>query len=208
MGSLIDLSGKRFGRLMVLEYIGKAKWKCQCDCGIVKAIDGHSLRRGHTISCGCRGRDKNNAARLIHGKTHTRLYQIWYGMKRRCYNEKDSSFKFYGLKGITVCPEWQHDYKCFEEWAETNGYENNLTIDRIDGNKGYSPDNCRWVSRKLQAENRSTSIFITLNGKTQTLTDWCKELQLNYSTTYTRIKRDGWSIGKALMPLVKEREGV
>lgn len=131
---------------------------------------------------------------------HTRLNDIYRNMKRRCYNPKNPAYENYGGRGIVVCDEWKEryaGYKRFKEWALSNGYQEDLTIDRIDNNKGYSPDNCRWVTRKVQNNNKRNSHLVTYKGKTQTLTQWCEELGLNYRRTEARVDLLHWSIERA-----------
>lgn len=140
---------------------------------------------------------------------HSRLNNIFNDMKHRCYNPKDKCYKDYGARGITVCAEWnnrdrvsaQHNatkgFLAFKKWALENGYNDRLTIDRIDVNKGYSPDNCRWASALVQANNTRSNHYLTYKGKTQSLADWCRELNLNYGTVRSRINRNKWSVKKA-----------
>lgn len=133
-----------------------------------------------------------------HGETGTPLYNIWHHMKQRCYNIKNHNYKDYGGRGIAVCDEWCNSYLMFKEWAINNGYEEGLTIDRIDNNKGYSPNNCRWADRKQQARNRRSTRLTTYKGDTRPLTEWCEILNLNYWTVVSRLDRLGWSIEDAL----------
>lgn len=139
------------------------------------------------------------------GSKPQKLYWVFYEMKRRCYDKSNSHFEYYGGRGITICDEWLtpcNGWKNFRSWALSNGYKVGLTIDRIDNNAEYSPKNCRWVDMFVQANNKSDCHFITYKGKTDTLSNWCKRLGLNYRTTIDRINVRKWSIEKAFeMPV-------
>lgn len=128
----------------------------------------------------------------FHNSAHKRLYMIWFDMKRRCYQSQNKRYDRYGARGIAVCEEWKDDFQSFFDWSMRNGYDETLSIDRIDMNGDYTPTNCRWVDKYIQANNRSNNHFITHNGKTQTLMQWSKEVNMNYSTLRQRV-RSGWS---------------
>ena len=199
---IIDLTGQRFGRLIVVRFIGTSKarqaiWRCQCDCGKETDVRASSLRCGDTTSCGCLQREVSKEVNTKHGEAHSRLHNIWGQMKGRCENPKNHAFEHYGARGIAVCDEWK-EYANFRDWAMLNGYRESLSIDRIDNDKGYSPDNCRWTTMKKQSNNRRSNHTISFNGETHTLEEWASIKGLKYGTLSSRINRYHWSIEKAL----------
>lgn len=206
MPSLIDLTGKRFGRLVVIRDSGVRKsgsvyWECQCDCGNVTIVNSRSLRKNGQQSCGC----YRGAGNTKHGMAGTRLYRIWSSMRTRCENKSSNGYDIYGGAGIKVCEQWK-EFSSFSEWALSNGYAEDLTIDRIDCKKGYSPDNCRWVDRYEQANNRRNCLVFEKDGKKQTLAQWCAELELDYRLVINRIQRLGWPFERAISePLHEEK---
>lgn len=200
-----DLTGKKFGRLYVIGVADdgqrKTSYICQCDCGNVKKVRADGLTSGRTKSCGCWKKitDSQNAKNVPAHKVYeergfkvggTRLYHIWQGMKGRCYNEHNPSYSRYGGRGIRVCDEWLSDYIHFHNWAMENGYQDDLTLDRIDYDGNYEPGNCRWANAKQQALNRHTNINIKIGNVTKPLGEWCEIFGLEYSTVHARLKRD------------------
>ena len=206
----IDLTARRFGRLVVVErsgYKGEAiAWLCKCDCGNEAIVIGKSLRRGATRSCGCLHSDELIERNIKHEQSGTRLYNIWGLMMQRCYNPKTKCYLDYGGRGITVCSEWRKDFQAFRDWSMKNGYADNLTIDRINNDKGYSPNNCRWSTRKEQANNTRRNHYISYNGESHTLAEWAEIIGMLPDTLECRIRR-GWDTTKALTtPLKKTSE--
>lgn len=199
-----DLSGRRFGRLTALHRdtsaTGRSKWICICDCGAIVSVISSNLKRGSTKSCGCLQRELLSKRATTHGgwKEKDSLYEVWHGMKRRCYSKSDSHYKDYGARGIDICDEWREDYSKFREWAIENGYQKGLSIDRIDVNSGYSPGNCRWATSYVQQNNRRSCRYYTHDGETLTLKQWSKKLGINYQTLYSRITRCGMDFEKAI----------
>lgn len=136
--------------------------------------------------------------RFYHGKKNTRLYRIWKVMKGRCYNKNHIKYPNYGARGIKVCDEWIHDFMAFYNWAMNNGYNDTLTIDRMDVNGDYTPSNCRWANAKQQMRNTTRNVCYTINGETHCLSEWCEICNLNYQTVHSRIHKLGWSTIEAL----------
>ena len=204
-----DLTGQRFGRLVVAKSVvqnksGRNLWECKCDCGNVSyATTGH-LISGNTRSCGCLYSETRHTINKIHGQSHTRLYKIWADIKTRCYNTKSTNYHKYGGRGICVCNQWVEDYQTFEKWALENGYKDNLTIDRINPNGNYEPSNCRWVTQKVQQNNRRNNRLLTYNNETLTISQWSEKLGFKRSVIGQRINGMGWSVEKALTTPVRK----
>lgn len=194
-----DLTGQRFGRLIVIGVddrgTKKTYYNCMCDCGKMKSIRSDGLTSGAVRSCGCIKKEQdrvNLTAAHTHLQSGTRIYQIWQGMKGRCYNVHDVRYDRYGGRGITVCDEWKDSFPAFYEWAQSSGYQEDLTIDRIDNAMGYSPENCRWASQKEQSRNRDSNVKITIGNVTKTLTEWCEIFEVDARTVFARYHRHGF----------------
>lgn len=207
---LRDLTGKKYGQLTTLGVDkivkGHKYYLCRCDCGSVKSISGSHLVTGATQSCGCLKSHRTTERNTTHGKSNTRLFSIWQGMKKRCNNSNNQAYKYYGARGIHVCGEWINDFSKFYNWSISNGYSDNLTLERIDVNGNYEPKNCKWIPFEDQARNRRDTTHITINGETKRMSEWAKESPVTTTTIYQRIK-DGWTIEDAILtpPHKKER---
>lgn len=197
MSKLIDFTGKRFGKLIVVSKSDSAKstkssytetqWICKCDCGNLIVVRHSTLTRGKN-NCGCLPKFMP----IKHGKSHTRIHGIWIGMRQRCNNPNYIEFDNYGGRGIRVCNEWDCSFESFYDWAINNEYSDKLTIDRIDVNGNYEPSNCRWATLKEQANNKRDTLYLTYNGETLPFETMCKKYHVNYHTAYIRFKK-GWS---------------
>lgn len=204
MSQRVDITGKKFGRLTVLEHAGQSEgrqsmWLCRCDCGQERIVRGRNLRTGHTLSCGCHNREavskmlvKRNTT---HGKSRSRTYRSWAKMKERCNNSQCKDYDNYGGRGITVCHRWEESFEQF--LADMGECPAGMSIDRIDNDNGYSPGNCRWASKKAQNNNTRANHFLEYNGQKKTISEWAEITGINAHTIHTRL-RDGWSVEKAL----------
>jgi hypothetical protein len=202
-----NLTGLKFNRLSILECIGisnaKRWYNCLCDCGNIITAVGSSVKYGNTKSCGCLNTEKRieNGKKFkthgdrLHGE-HKRIYRIWSSMKTRCKNDNYKNRNYYG-KGISLCHEWD-DYLTFKKWALSNGYEETLTIDRIDNSGNYEPSNCRWATISVQSNNKSTNRPITYMGETRNVNEWARHLGVGIQTLKSRLGKYNMSLEKAL----------
>lgn len=203
--------GKKYGLLTVVgiesattgakRQTKRYAWNCVCDCGNERTVDPVKLLTGHAKTCGCgksrRIAEYNIIAKTKHGGRHERLYAIWHGMKQRCYWSGCRDYKTYGARGIEICDEWLNDYQSFRTWALGNGYEDNLSIDRIDTNGNYSPDNCRWATCYQQQNNRRTCVYYDYNGERMTVSEISRIVGIKKETIYNRINGLGWDPQRA-----------
>lgn len=215
-----DYKGKRFGEWLVIDYVPKNKGMkkviCQCSCSKIFERYLKHLKSGASQSCGHNSLKevgkkvgKSNLKYSNINLSNTRLYNAWNNMKSRCNNEKNLRYEDYGGRGIKICQEWLEEtqgFINFYNWAINNGYREDLTIDRIDNNGNYEPNNCRWVTAKIQANNRrkdKNSRYLTYKGITKTAKEWCNEYNINYSTLSCRINKLNWSDEQALKDFVE-----
>lgn len=222
MSKTIDLTGYKTGLITVLERAGSAKgqatWLCQCACGKKFIQYGGPLRSGKVKSCGHLWKSRaerqkiayNSIAKTKHGGSADRLYFVWASIKNRCYYKGNPTYPIYGGRGITVCDEWKNDYSAFRDWAMKTGYDekaprNQCTIDRIDPNGNYCPENCRWTNAAEQSNNRRNSYTITWNGETHHASEWSKITGLSQSLIYTRYK-SGWEPEKIFTTPVRKHK--
>lgn len=219
MGAFIDLTGKKFNHFTVIEraedrvYPNGRRvimWKCQCDCGNEKIciVTANNLTRGHTKSCGHTKKGNRNGNK--HGLSHTPIYKEWAHMKQRCHDPNHISYKWYGgrtSKPIIVCDRWENSVEnFFKDVSKLPHFgEVGYTLDRIDVNGDYEPNNVRWATQKQQSNNKRNNRLITYNGKNQTISQWADEFGINYQTICSRLKR-GWDIEKVLTtPIMKNQ---
>lgn len=206
----INLVGQRFGRLVVLNRAssqnGHTRWLCKCDCGNECIVHTSSLRTGNTKSCGCY---KTENARKLYSSVRQNdkhLYAVWNGIKQRCTNKNNRSYKNYGGRGIRMDAEWANNYKSFYRWALSAGYKSGLEIDRINNDGDYCDSNCRFVSREVQANNKRNIKLYTINGVTKSLPQWCKEYDQDYYVVRQRVYKLGWNIEDALSTPKKQKK--
>ena len=205
MANFIDLTGQKYNKLTVISRAKSRRqpsgklvtyWNCKCDCGNITQVRGWDLKNGHTISCGC--------SYIKHGYANKeRLYDTWKNMKRRCYDINNKRYDQYGGRGITVCKKWLDDYMNFRNWAMDNGYNDTLTIDRIDVNGNYEPSNCRWATMSEQQNNVTRNRILKYKGEEKTMSEWAKKYNIPYSKFNKRIQM-GWNIERIIKELGNE----
>lgn len=209
-----ELTGQRFGRFTVIG-LGKVKkncngnnvyyWECKCDCGNTRYLLTNTLTSGISKSCGCLQRELQSQKKRTHGESKTLLFNKWRKMKDRCECPTHQAYKDYGGRGIKVCDEWQK-FENFRDWAYGNGYQEKLTLDRIDVNGNYEPSNCRWTTWKAQANNRRSNHRVTAYGETHTIQEWSDITGIKHSTIWRRLCKPGWSAEDAVSkPLLRRR---
>lgn len=230
MGIIADLSDKKFGKLTVIEKAEikpKPKnrhtyWRCICDCGKESVVSSDKLKSGETKSCGClldesriktirkyneKYNKKGFGTKRTHGQSGTRLYNIYQHMIERCYKDSTRGYKNYGGRGICVCDEWRNGFSAFYEWAIKSGYKDNLTIDRIDVNGDYSPENCRWSTKKTQANNKRNNVRIEYNGKSVTLSELSEIVGVGIGTIWWRYHH-GRTFEEMALPVKKKGDKI
>jgi len=212
MNRFIDLTGLRFGKLLVIRRTnikkwGSTCWLCKCSCGKETVVDSHSLRKGNTKSCGC----LNKEIHTKHGHTKdgkiSKTYKAWISMNQRCNNTNDINYKHYGGRGITVCWKWSNkNPKGFDNFYKDVGDSpKGKSIDRINNNGNYEPNNWRWATNGQQHRNMRNTHLITFKGKTQCLLDWAKEYNMSSQTLTRRLNKMNWSVEKALTTPIRGR---
>ena len=192
---MYDLHGKTFGHLKVIKRDGsrhgEVQWLCECDCGNTCLALSYALRKQITTHCGCRLGENISKGNTKHGLSNSRIRRIHANMMSRCYNPKVDSYKWYGALGIEVCDDWKgkNGFCRFCEWAFSNGYDKNLSLDRKINSMNYSPSNCRWVTMEYQQNNRTNNRLLTYNGETLTMANWAKKLNISYGKIQSMLSR-------------------
>jgi hypothetical protein len=210
MCKLIDLTGKRFGKLTVIKKVkshvapnghASTMWECKCDCGNIINVCSYDLRSGHSKSCGC--------LQFIHGLSKSHLYGTLNRMYSRCYDQSNRDYKYYGIRGIKLCDEWnkdvvgkKHSMENFYKWAMKNGYKKGLTIDRKNNNGNYEPLNCRWATMQTQSNNRRNNHFVYFKNERLTISQLARKYHVNRDLLKGRLQRN-WDVEKAITEPVK-----
>lgn len=207
--ALLVKSGERYGSLTLTgnskrgevcyDTIAPMMAEAICDCGDIRYYSLNNLKKEHTTSCGCKITCILQERNITHGLSSHPLYSIYQGIRARCYNENSTRYADYGERGIKMCEKWFNDFVLFYNWALEHGWEQGLTIERVDNDGIYSPDNCICATWLVQSRNKRDSLIIELSGKKKCLSEWCEDLGLHYGTVYSRIYTYGWDIGRALL---------
>lgn len=209
-------TGDKYGRLTIIREVESYRDKkgklhrrieCKCECGNIRVFDLHRVRYGKAISCGCYNKEAiSNQSRCHHLSKNNRIYRIWLKMKNRCYNKNNEHYHLYGGRDIKVCKEWRESYLAFHEWAINNGYNDSLSIDRIDFNRDYEPNNCRWANQKTQTRNKSTTLYILVNDIKMPVIGFCEIFGLDYNYVTKVLKKMRYKYVDFIS--MKEREEV
>lgn len=206
MSMFDDKTGRIYGKLTVVSRADNhltpsgqsiTMWNCICECGKEVCVSAQNLNTGHTSSCGCTNKQHN----LKHGGCigkQERLYRIWSGIKARCYSTGNYHYQLYGARGIKMCPEWKESFNNFKEWAKSSGYNDTLSIDRINVDGDYEPSNCRWATQMEQSNNTRTNVKVKYNGEDYTIAELSRRCQIPYKTLWYRLNR-GWSVEEAVI---------
>lgn len=207
---LIDLTGRKFGRLTVVSRssnIGKkAAWFCKCDCGRETVTTSTHLVSGHTSSCGCYNKEVVSSMKKRHGMSRTNIYREWRSMISRCFNRNCTGYDGYGGRGITVFNQWKESFEAYYDYVSKLSHfgESGYSLNRIDNDGNYEPGNVEWADRLAQANNKRNNHLLTYNGQTRTIAEWSRERGMSYSSIMHRIER-GWSVKDALETPLQNR---
>ena len=204
---MVDHSGEKFGEWTIIEKIDTEKYLAKCSCGTEKIVFYNNLKRGLSTNCGCIQNEKCRKRMTTHGKSKSKIYMVWAGMKRRCYNPNQKSYPDYGGRGIKMCDDWKENFESFYKWSMENGYiEGEVEIDRIDVNGNYCPENCRWVSMAVQNRNKLSytprTAMLTVDGVTKPIMTWAEEVGIPYKTLWRRLSV-GWEPKRAITTPVR-----
>lgn len=222
MRNKIDLTVHKYGMLTVLSFVRTGNnyqnyWLCRCDCGSNHTVVSGALRNGNTKSCGCYGKECTSKRMTTHGETkgkagqkkdYHKLYGVWCSIKSRCYSPSNHAYARYGGRGISMEIKWKNSFPLFKEWSLSNGWEEGLHIDRIDNDGSYSPENCRFVTPKINANNMSTNRPIEFNGEIKSVKEWADELGIKYQTLYCRVFEKNYPIEKAMNSHLYKTNGI
>jgi hypothetical protein len=196
----INIIGQKYGRLTVLKYHstvdGEARWVCRCDCGVIKDVRGKHLRYHKIVSCGCYNRDRTIKENTAHGCSNTKIHRTWMKMLNRCNNVRDRAYLSYGARGIYVCKRWTDSFQAFKD--DMGVPQPHESIDRVDNDGPYSPENCRWATQTMQMNNTRVSVKVSLNDMTMTLTQWERLVGTKRKTIANRL-RHGWAPAFAVL---------